>query len=154
MRSRKVSRRRLGSLAAGAAAVAGFPAIVRAADPVRIGFLGPLSGALAFVGQTNQNCLNLAVSEINEQGGILGRKVEVVAEEWVLSVKAERPFERKANAAYHRLEGTYGTFVRSFNVPSTYDLSKVQARFRHGVLHLLVPRAEATKPKKIQVQVE
>ena len=45
-------------------------------------------------------------------------------------------------------------FVRSFNVPSTYDLSKVQARCRHGVLHLLVPRAEATKPKKIQVQVE
>lgn len=39
-------------------------------------------------------------------------------------------------------------------MPSTYDLSKVQARFRHGVLHLLVPRAEATKPKKIQVQVE
>lgn len=86
--------------------------------------------------------------------GVEPEKVEVVAEEGVLSVKAERPFERKENAAYHRLEGTYGTFVRSFNVPSTYDLSKVQARFRHGVLHLLVPRAEATKPKKIQVQVE
>jgi len=86
--------------------------------------------------------------------GVEPEKVEVVAEEGVLSVKAERPFERKENAAYHRLEGTHGPFVRSFNVPSTYDLSKVQARFRHGVLHLLVPRAEATKPKKIQVQVE
>ena len=86
--------------------------------------------------------------------GVEPEKEVVVAEEGVLSVKAERPFERKENAAYHRLEGTYGTFVRSFNVPSTYDLSKVQARFRHGVLHLLVPRAEATKPKKIQVQVE
>ena len=86
--------------------------------------------------------------------GVEPEKVEVVAEGGVLSVKAERPFERKENAAYHRLEGTYGTFVRSFNVPSTYDLSNVHARLRHGLLPLLVPRADATKPKKIQVQVE
>ena len=86
--------------------------------------------------------------------GVEPEKVEVVAEEGVLSVKAERPLEKQEGVAYHRLEGPYGTFARSFNVPSTYDLSKVQARFRHGVLHLLVPRAEATKPKKIQVQVE
>ena len=86
--------------------------------------------------------------------GVEPETVEVVAEEGVLSVKAERPFEKKENVAYHRLEGPYGTFARSFNVPSTFDLSRVQARFRHGVLHLLVPRAEATKPKRIQVQVE
>ena len=86
--------------------------------------------------------------------GVDPEKVEVVAEEGTLSVKAERPFEKRENVAYHRLEGPYGTFARSFNVPSTFDLSRVQARFRHGVLHLLVPRAEATKPKRIQVQVE
>ncbi|MFN3179819.1 MAG: Hsp20/alpha crystallin family protein, partial [Thermus sp.] len=72
----------------------------------------------------------------------------------VLSVKAERPFEKRESVAYHRLEGPYGTFARSFNVPSTFDLSRVQAKFRHGVLHLTVPKAEASKPKKIQVQVE
>ncbi|RTG92225.1 heat-shock protein Hsp20 [Thermus scotoductus] len=86
--------------------------------------------------------------------GVDPEKVEVVAEEGVLSVKAERPLEKQEGVAYHRLEGPYGTFARSFNVPSTYDLSRVQARFRHGVLHLLVPKAEATRPKKIQVQVE
>ncbi|APD08747.1 MULTISPECIES: Hsp20/alpha crystallin family protein [Thermus] len=86
--------------------------------------------------------------------GVDPGRVEVVAEEGVLSVKAERPLEKQEGVAYHRLEGPYGTFARSFNVPSTYDLSRVQARFRHGVLHLLVPKAEATKPKKIQVQVE
>jgi HSP20 family protein len=86
--------------------------------------------------------------------GVDPEKVEVVAEEGVLSVKAERPFEKKEGVAYHRLEGPYGAFARSFNIPATYDLSRVQARFRHGVLHLLVPRAEETKPKKIQVQVE
>ncbi len=86
--------------------------------------------------------------------GVDPEKVEVVAEEGVLSVKAERPFEKREGATYHRLEGPYGTFARGFNVPNTFDLSRVQARFRHGVLHLLVPRAEATRPKKIQVQVE
>ncbi len=86
--------------------------------------------------------------------GVEPEKVEVVAEEGVLSVKAERPFEKREGVAYHRLEGPYGTFARSFNVPSVYDLSRVEARFRHGVLHLRVPKAEATKPKRIQVQVE
>lgn len=86
--------------------------------------------------------------------GVEPEKVEVVAEEGVLSLKAERPFERREGTAYHRLEGSYGTFARSFNVPSTFDLSRVEARFRHGVLHLLVPRAEESKPKRIQVQVE
>ncbi|WP_018111680.1 Hsp20/alpha crystallin family protein [Thermus igniterrae] len=86
--------------------------------------------------------------------GVDPEKVEVVAEEGVLSLKAERPFEKQEGAAYHRLEGPYGTFARSFNVPSTFDLSRVEARFRHGVLHLLVPRAEETKPKRIQVKVE
>ncbi|MFN4069997.1 MAG: Hsp20/alpha crystallin family protein [Thermus caldifontis] len=86
--------------------------------------------------------------------GVEPDKVEVVAEEGVLSVKAERPFEKRENVAYHRLEGPYGIFARSFNVPNTFDLSRVQAKFRHGVLHLTVPKAEASKPKKIQVQVE
>ncbi len=86
--------------------------------------------------------------------GVDPERVEVVAEEGVLSIRAERLFEKREEATYHRLEGSYGVFARSFNIPTTFDLSKVQARFRHGVLHLLVPRAEATKPKRIQVQVE
>lgn len=86
--------------------------------------------------------------------GLEPEKVEVIAEEGTLSLRAERPFEKKEGATYHRLEGPYGSFARSFNIPNSFDLSRVQARFRHGVLHLKVPRAEETKPKRIQVQVE
>jgi ABC-type branched-subunit amino acid transport system substrate-binding protein len=68
---------------------------LRAAEPIRIGFLGPLSGALAFVGQTNQNCLNLAVSEINEAGGVAGRRLEVVAEDSQMSTKTTLDKARK-----------------------------------------------------------
>ena len=86
--------------------------------------------------------------------GIDPDKVEVTAEEETLTVKAERPFEQQENVAYHRVEGPYGTFVRSFSIPSVYDLSKVAAKFKNGVLYLSVPRAEETKPRKIQVEVE
>jgi ABC-type branched-subunit amino acid transport system substrate-binding protein len=95
MGSSKITRRRFGVLAAGLAGVTAFPAILRAADPIKIGFLGPLSGALAFVGQTNQNCLNLAVSEINEAGGITGRKLEVIAEDSQMSTKTTLDKARK-----------------------------------------------------------
>ncbi len=86
--------------------------------------------------------------------GIESDKVEVTAEEETLTVRAERPFEKEEGVSYHRLEGPYGTFVRSFSIPSIYDLSKVAAKFKNGVLYLSVPRAEETKPRKIQVQVE
>ena len=86
--------------------------------------------------------------------GIEPDQVEVTAEEETLTVKAERPFEKQENVAYHRVEGPYGTFVRSFAIPPIYDLSKVQAKFKNGVLYLSVPRAEETKPRKIQVEVE
>jgi ABC-type branched-subunit amino acid transport system substrate-binding protein len=93
MTSRAMTRRRFGGLTV--AAVTGFPAIVQAATPIKIGFLGPLSGALAFVGQTNQNCLALAVSEINEAGGIEGREVEVIAEDSQMSTKTTLDKARK-----------------------------------------------------------
>jgi len=96
MRMKKLGRRRaLRGLVGVVAGGVGFPAILRAADTVKIGFLGPLSGALAFVGQTNQNCLALAVSEINETGGAGGRKVEVIAEDSQMSTKVTLDKARK-----------------------------------------------------------
>lgn len=86
--------------------------------------------------------------------GVEPEKVDVTAEDETLTVRAERPFEEKAGVTWHRVEGPYGTFIRSFAVPATFDLARVRARFRHGVLLLDVPRAEEAKPKKIAVEVE
>ncbi len=78
----EISRRGLiaGSLSFGAGLLA-KPAILRATTPMKIGLLAPMTGALAFVGYTNQNCLTLAVEEINAAGGILGREVQIVTED-------------------------------------------------------------------------
>ncbi|WP_118181164.1 ABC transporter substrate-binding protein [Paraburkholderia phosphatilytica] len=58
---------------------------VRAAAPLRIGLLAPLSGALTRVGETNRNCAALAVDEINAAGGLLGRPLELRVEDTQMS---------------------------------------------------------------------
>jgi len=73
----------------------GFPYVLRAADVVKLGFLSPISGALAFVGQSNLNCLRLAVDEMNAQGGIGGHKIEVVVEDTQASTKVSLDKARK-----------------------------------------------------------
>lgn len=75
----------LKGIAAGTAAGAiGFPAILKAQqDTVRIGHLTPRTGFLGTVGVYGLNAAQLAVAEINAEGGVLGRKVELIAEDSV-----------------------------------------------------------------------
>jgi ABC-type branched-subunit amino acid transport system substrate-binding protein len=93
---KQLNRRALLKVAgASVAATMGFPAIVRSSAPVRIGLLSPLSGPLAFVGQTAQNCMTLAIREINASGGILGQEVEMIAEDSQMSTSASIDKSRK-----------------------------------------------------------
>jgi HSP20 family protein len=52
---------------------------------------------------------------------------------------------------YHRVERTYGTFQRSFVLPTTVDQEKVQATFKDGVLELHLPKSAAAKPRRIAI---
>lgn len=52
----------------------------------------------------------------------------------------------------HRTERAYGTFARTFNIPSRYDLSKIEATQQHGTLTLRVPRAEQAMRRSIPVK--
>lgn len=78
-----------------ASAVVGAPGVALAAQGVKIGFLGPLSGPLARVAETNRNALAIAVDEINATGGLLGREVEVVSEDSQMSTKVSLDKARK-----------------------------------------------------------
>jgi HSP20 family protein len=86
--------------------------------------------------------------------GVEPKEVSVTAENGVLSIKAERPFKKPEAVNQYRLEGTFGSFARNFNVPNTYDLTKVEANFKNGVLYLDLPKAEAAQPRKIEVRVQ
>ncbi|MEK6667054.1 MAG: ABC transporter substrate-binding protein, partial [candidate division NC10 bacterium] len=78
----------LKTVAAGAGAAAlgslGFPAVVRSQpDAIRIGHLTPRTGFLGQLGEYGLNAATLAVEEANAAGGVLGRKVELIAEDSV-----------------------------------------------------------------------
>src|SRR4029434_1303208 len=58
-----------------------FPAIVRAQEPIRIGQLIPFTGFLGAIGEYGKQGATLAVEELNEKGGVLGRKFELITDD-------------------------------------------------------------------------
>ena len=77
--------------------------------------------------------------------------LEVESEQNNLSVKATRRYRLGENQTVHYQGRPKGTFSRVFNVPASFDLTKVTASYDNGVLTLLVPRSESTRPRKIDV---
>lgn len=87
-----------------------------------------------------------------EVPGIDKKDIDVRIENGVLTLHGERKQETEINEdnAY-RLERTYGAFTRSFSLPTTVDATKIQASYKDGVLEIRVPKAEAARPKKIEI---
>jgi HSP20 family protein len=80
--------------------------------------------------------------------------IEIKIENGTLSLKGERKFEQNHNTkGFHRIERSYGTFVRYFTLPDTVDTEKVHAGFNNGVLTITLPKKEVAKPKTIKVEV-
>jgi len=81
MTTRRTTLKALAGATALSAAGLGAPAILRAADKVKIGFLSALTGLETILGETQLNCFKLAVEEINAAGGAGGREIEFVVED-------------------------------------------------------------------------
>src|SRR5213592_4175698 len=83
--STRLTRRNFLALAAAGAAAGthhlAFPAVVRAQEPIRIGQLIPFTGFLGAIGEYGKQGATLAVEELNEKGGVLGRKIELITED-------------------------------------------------------------------------
>ena len=77
--------------------------------------------------------------------------LDVSTEQSSLSVKATRHYKHTESQTIHYQGRPKGEFSRSFNIPSSFDLGKVEAAYENGVLNLLVPRSESTKPRKVEV---
>jgi HSP20 family protein len=80
--------------------------------------------------------------------------VKVTVENGVLTITGERKFEKEEkDKKYHRIERSYGNFLRSFALPDAADGSKVNAEFKDGVLKVHLPKSEKAKPKAVEVKV-
>ncbi|GAB4485120.1 MAG: Hsp20/alpha crystallin family protein [Thermodesulfovibrionales bacterium] len=67
---------------------------------------------------------------------------------------SRRPQEAQEGETFHRRERWHGQFTRSFDLPFQIQADKVHARFSKGVLSIELPRAEAEKPRKIEIRAE
>jgi HSP20 family protein len=87
-----------------------------------------------------------------ELPGMSKDDIHITLENSVLRVSGERKFEKDAKKEnYHRVERTYGTFTRTFTLPTPVDPEKVQAAFENGILTITVPKAEQAKPRRITI---
>jgi HSP20 family protein len=82
--------------------------------------------------------------------GVSPDKVEIDVVGRTLRVRGERNSEAKAEPVISEI--TYGRFEREFRLPEEIDAKHVQATYRHGMLELVLPLAEAAKPRRITVK--
>jgi HSP20 family protein len=84
--------------------------------------------------------------------GVDPKMVDIRVENNILSIRGERQFEDKQNKEnFHRVERSYGPFARSFTLSTAVDADKIRANYKSGVLSITLPKAEAAKPKRIQI---
>ena len=87
-----------------------------------------------------------------ELPGLTRDDFELSFENNVLTLKGERKFEKKDESDnYHRVERAYGSFTRSFTLPSTVTADGARAEFENGILTISLPKREETKARKIEV---
>jgi len=79
--------------------------------------------------------------------------IDVRVENQTLTIAGERKFTaEKSEKGYHRIERSYGNFVRSFAVPSAFDTDKINAAYNNGVLTVTLTKKETAKPRQIKIE--
>ena len=89
-----------------------------------------------------------------EVPGIDEKDIDVRIEGNTLTVHGERKIEKEEKEEnFRRVERQYGSFTRSFTLPSSVDLSQVSADYAQGVLNIKLAKKAEAKPKQIKVNV-
>jgi HSP20 family protein len=96
----------------------------------------------------NEVVVKAELPEVNQ------KDIEIQVENSTLTLRGERRFDKEVKQeSFHRIERPYGTFARSFTLPTTIDQEKIRADYKDGILRVVMPKREETKPKQIRVAV-
>jgi HSP20 family protein len=80
--------------------------------------------------------------------------VKVSVDNGLLRIEGERKQEKEEKGKkFHRIERSYGSFLRTFTLPDNVDGGNVRAEFKDGILNVRLPKAEKAKPKAIEIKV-
>jgi HSP20 family protein len=86
--------------------------------------------------------------------GIKEEDLDIRVENQTLSVRGERKFEKEEKEEnFHRIERRYGSFFRSFSLPTTVDTENVEASYNAGVLKLELKKKASAQPRQIKVGI-
>lgn len=86
--------------------------------------------------------------------GVKKEDVKVTLQDGILTIQGERKSEKEEkDKKFHRIECSYGSFMRSFRVPDDADESGVKAEFKDGILNVTLNKSAKAKPKAINVSV-
>jgi HSP20 family protein len=89
-----------------------------------------------------------------EVPGIDEKDIDVQIENNLLTVHGERKFEKEEKEEnFRRVERQYGSFTRSFTLPSTVNPEQVQAHYDKGILKIQLAKKAEARPKQIKVNV-
>lgn len=87
-----------------------------------------------------------------EVPGIAEKDIEIKVEDNTLSIMGERKLEKETKEEnYHRIERSYGSFVRSFTLPNYVDVENIRAEHENGVLKVTMPKRAELKPRKVKI---
>lgn len=87
-----------------------------------------------------------------ELPGVTSNELDIQATGKTISISGERKIHSEDdNARYHRREREAGNFSRVLAMPSEIDADRIEARLENGILTVMVPKAEAVKPRQIKV---
>src|ERR1700719_310634 len=89
-----------------------------------------------------------------EVPGIDEKDIDVRIDNNTLTVHGERKIEKEEKEEnFRRVERQYGSFTRSFTLPSSVDTGQVNANYDKGVLKINLAKKAEAKPKQIKVNV-
>jgi HSP20 family protein len=97
----------------------------------------------------NELVLKADLPDINE------KDLDIRLENNTLTIQGERKFEKQVSEDnYLRVERAYGSFTRSFALPSSVNPDQIHAEYQNGVLTVRMPKREESKPKQIKLAVK
>jgi HSP20 family protein len=86
--------------------------------------------------------------------GVQKEDVKVTIQDGMLTMQGERKMEKEEKGKkFHRVERSYGSFVRSFRMPDDADENSVKAEFKDGMLNITLAKSAKAKAKSIDVSV-
>lgn len=116
-------------------------------------------------GQENGNTLWVPPMDVVETGeeilchveapGLSRDDLDIRIEGNIVIIAGEKKYERndsEKETGFRHFERRYGRFERSFTIPQTVEADRVKARYENGVLTVILPKAERSKPRRVEVE--